>query len=197
VIDLGVVYRELLRPWSPEELEPLYSAALRRGERELPAAGPGIRPLGLLATAIPALNNLTVAAYAIHLVTPSLAPEATALHARMLEIAASTSSGSLLRCHLALAAELQDSADELPAGDETADAWRPIVFDNADSLLAALEPTQEPPPAYALAQDAAIWVARAIQLIDEHHPDRLAALTEAIARLLTITVFAQLASAHS
>jgi hypothetical protein len=196
VIDLPAVYRDLLRPWSPDELEPYYSAALRRGERELPE-DPGIRPLALLATAIPRLNSLVVAAYAIHLVSSSLEPEATALHADMLHVVDSASAGGLLRCHLALAAELTASADELPAGDETADTWRPIVFDNADAVLAGLAPTHEPPPAYALAQDAAIWTARAIELIDQHHPDRIAALTEAIARLLAISVFAEIASAHT
>jgi hypothetical protein len=197
VIDLPAVYRDLLRPWSPDELKPFYANALRRGERELPAEDPGIRPLGLLATAIPRLNSLVVAAYAIHLVSPSLAPEATALHADMLKVAGSASAGGLLRCHLALVAELAASADELPAGDETAEAWRPVVFDNADAALAGLALTQEPPPAYALAQDAAIWIARAIELIDQHHPDRIAALTEALARLLAISVFAEIASAHT
>lgn len=117
--------------------------------------------------------------------------------ADLLQIAGSASAGSLLRCHLALAAELEASAHELPAGDETADAWRPVIFDNTDTALAALEPTQEPPPAYELAQDATIWIARAIDLIDQHHPDRIAALTQAIARLLAITAFTQLASAHT
>lgn len=71
-----------------------------------------------------------------------------------------------------------------PAGDQTTDAWRPVIFDTAHTALAALTPTQEPPAAYALAQDAATWAARAIDLIDQHHPDRINALTEALARLL-------------
>jgi len=196
VINLPTVYRDLLRPWPPSELEPFYATALRRGEHDLPKA-PGTRPLGLLATAIPRLNSLVVAVYAIHVVTPSLAPEATALHTTMLDITRSASAGGLLGCHLALTAELAACADELPAGDETADAWLPVILDNADAALAAMGPTDEPPPAYALAQDAASWVARAIELIDQQHPDRIGALTEALARLLAISVFAELAATRT
>jgi hypothetical protein len=197
VIDLPAVYRDLLRPWSPDELEHYYANALRRGERDLPAEDPGTRPLALLATTIPRLNSLIVAAYAIHVVTPSLAPEATSLHTDMLEIARNAAAGGLSRCHLALAAELTASTDELPAGDETADGWRPVILDNADAALARLDPTDEPPPAYTLAQDAAIWVARAIELIDQQHPDRIHALTETLARLLALSVFADLAATHN
>jgi hypothetical protein len=197
VIDLPAVYRDLLRPWSPDELEPFYAKTLRRGERDLPAEDPGTRPLALLATTIPRLNSLVVAIYAMHVVTPSLAPEASALHTDMLEVARNAAAGGLLRCHLALAAELAASTDELSAGDETADAWRPVIVDNADAALAGLDATDEPPPAYALAQDAAIWVARAIELIDQQHPDRIHALTEALARLLVVSVFADLAATHT
>jgi hypothetical protein len=197
MIDLPAVYRDLLRPWSPGELEPFYATALRGGERDLPAEDPGTRPLALLATTIPRLNSLVVAIYAIHVVTPSLAPEASALHTDMLEVARRACAGGLLRCHLALAAELAASPDELPAGDETGDAWRPVILDNADAALAGLDPSDEPPPAYTLAQDAAIWVARAIELIDQQHPDRIHALTETLARLLATCVFADLAATHT
>jgi hypothetical protein len=196
VIDLTAVYRDPLRPWSQQELEPRYRDALRRGEQDLPPADPGTRPIGLLATVIPRLNSLAVASYAMHALPRSNLAEGDALHAAMLEIVDAAAAGSLLRCHLALDAELKSSDQGILREEDRADDWLPVIFDDLDDALHGRRADDDPPPASELAGQATVWVARAIDLIDQHHPDRTAAIADALGRLLAASIFADLARAQ-
>ena len=61
--NLEAVYRQLARPWPADELDQRYEAAYDRGARDLPVGeDPPERPIMLLATAIPRLISLAVAA---------------------------------------------------------------------------------------------------------------------------------------
>ena len=66
--------------------------------RELPA-----RPLALLATAVPRLISLAVAANVLHIL-PATATSSTTLADELLSTLDQTAAGSLRRCHLALIA---------------------------------------------------------------------------------------------
>ena len=68
LISLDAVYRQLARPWPDDELAERYHAAYKRGADDLPAGEePPERPITLLATAIPRLISLAVAANVLHL----------------------------------------------------------------------------------------------------------------------------------
>ena len=197
MIDLPSVYGDLLRDFPKDELERFYRDALRRGERDLPEGDPGLRPITLLTTAIPRINSASIAAYAIHILPrrdPS--PEGDALDEQTLGIVEEASTGALLRCHLAMDAELTASAAELPAGDEDTDAWLPLVFEPVNGLLAELADENNELAMHGLAQDAIRWLANSIDLLDQHDPQRVEAITETLARLLPLTMFATSASRH-
>ena len=195
MIDLPAVYRDLARSSAPDELERLYRDALRRGEPDLPDGDPGTRPIGLLADAMPGLAGLRVAVYAIHVLPHADdSPEGDALHREMLDLVDRASAGALLRCHLAMDAELTASRRELPAGEEITDDWLPIVFESADSVLHQL--THDAESIEGIAEDVIGWLAHSIQLLDEHDPNRVQAITDALARLLALCMFAQTARRH-
>jgi hypothetical protein len=197
VIDLPAVYGDLLRDFPQEELERFYRDALRRGERDLPQGDPGLRPMALLATAIPRINSASIAAYAIHILPRrNPTPEGDALDEQMLGILEEASTGALLRCHLAMDAELTASAAELTSGDEDTDAWLPVVFEPVNGLLAELADENNELEMHALAQDATRWLANSIDLLDQRHPQRVEAITDTLARLLPLTMFAHYASGH-
>ena len=72
VLSLDAVYRQLARPWPDDELAERYHAAYERGAGDLPAGEePPERPITLLATAIPRLISLAVAANVLHLLPTS------------------------------------------------------------------------------------------------------------------------------
>ena len=197
MIDLAAVYGDLSHPWSPEELDRFYRDALRRGERDLPEGDPGLRPITLLITAIPRINSASIGAYAIHILPrdqPS--PEGDALDEQMLGIVEEASTGALLRCHLAMDAELTASAAELPPGDGDADAWLPLVFEPVNGLLGELADENNELAMHGLAQDAIRWLANSIDLVDQRDPQRVEAITDTLARLLPLTIFAACARRH-
>ena len=68
VRSLEVIYRDLARPWPLDELAASYHAAYERGASDMPAdeTSPD-RPITLLATAIPRLISLAVAANVLHI----------------------------------------------------------------------------------------------------------------------------------
>jgi hypothetical protein len=198
VIDLPSVYGDLLRDFPQDELERFYRDALRSGERDLPQGDPGLRPMALLATAIPRINSASIAAYAIHILPRrDPTPEGDALDEQMLGILEQASTGALLRCHLAMDAELTASAPELPAGDDDTDVWLPLVFEPVNGLLAELADERNELALHGLAQDAIRWLGNSIDLLDRHDPQRVEAITDTLARLLPLTMFAQLARRHS
>ena len=72
MISLDAVYRQLARPWREEEIAERYHAAYKRGADDLPAGEPPPdRPITLLATALPRLISLAVAANVLHLLPTS------------------------------------------------------------------------------------------------------------------------------
>ena len=198
MIDLPSVYGDLARPFTLEQLERGYRDALRRGEPDLPPGDPGTRPIGLLATAIPRLNSATIAAYVIE-VFPSVqdSPEGDALHEQMLDILERTSTGALLRCHLALDAELTATGHDLADPDNAVEDWLPLAFEEAQSVLPSLKRRQDDQAVHGVAQEATIWLANSIDLIDAHDDHRIHALTDTLARLLTLTMFADTAHRHA
>ena len=198
MIDLAAVHSDLRGDFPAERLQRLYRDALRRGEPDLPAGDPGTRPIGLLVTAIPRVSSATVAAYAIE-VLPRGEPSRRGdeLDEQMLDVVDSASAGALLRCHLAMDAELSASADELPPGDEQPDAWLGLVFESVPGLLGELAGDGDGLELHALAQDAIRWLANAIDLLDRRDPQRIEAITEVLARLLPLAMFVHFARRRS
>jgi len=135
LIDLGVVYRQLVRPWPEDELAERYQAAFERGAGDLPAGEePPERPIMLLATAIPRLISVAVAANVLHLLPPSTHDDSVVAEELVATIDV-TATGSLHRCHLAL-----QSAGASRGYD--ADEWLPLAYEQAADWL---EPPQPPP----------------------------------------------------
>ena len=99
--NLEAVYRQLARPWPADELAQRYEAACDRGARDLPV-GEDLpeRPIMLLATAIPRLISLAVAANVLHLL-PTGTHDAAVLAGELIATIDATATGSLHRCHLA------------------------------------------------------------------------------------------------
>jgi hypothetical protein len=119
--------------------------------------------------------------------------EGDALDEQMLAILEQAGTGALLRCHPAMDAELTHSADEPPAGDHDTDAWLPLVCEPVNGLIAELADEHHDP---SVRQDAIRWPANSIDLLNQHHPERVEAITDTLARLLRLTMFAQLARRH-
>jgi hypothetical protein len=167
MIDLPALYGDLLRAFSQDEFDRFYHDALRRGERDLPEGDPGMRPIALLVTAIPRINSATVAAYGLHILPRHgpASPEDDALDQQMLEILEEASTGALLRCHLALDAELAATGHELPDPDNHVEDWLPLAFDAIGPLLRELAADDSELEMHVLAQDAIRWLANAIDLL--------------------------------
>jgi len=102
VISTDAVYRRLTRPWPADELADRYQAAYERGARDLPAGEePPERQITLLATAIPRLISLAVAANVLH-VLPTSTPNGADIAEELIATIDATAAGALHRCHLAL-----------------------------------------------------------------------------------------------
>ncbi len=102
LISLDAVYRQLARPWPDDELAERYHAAYKRGADDLPAGEePPERPITLLATAIPRLISLAVAANVLHLL-PTSTRDAVDVAEELIATIDTTATGSPHRCHLAL-----------------------------------------------------------------------------------------------
>ena len=100
--NLEAVYRQLARPWSADELAGRYHAAYERGAGDLPAGEePPDRPITLLATAIPRLISLAVAANVLHLL-PTSTDDGAVVAEELIATIDATATGALHRCHLAL-----------------------------------------------------------------------------------------------
>jgi hypothetical protein len=188
VISLDATYRGLARSWQPDELAERYRAALLRGASDLPPGEPPPdRPVALLATAVPRLISLAVAANVLH-VLPRTASDAAALHDELLSTIDQTAVGSLRRCHLALETAGHD------AGADTAGEWLPYIYDEASHHLATLSPTADPPSLIQHAQEAGRYTAIAIGLLDHDAALAPEAISDCLAHLLTVCVFADRAA---
>ena len=128
--NLEAVYRQLARPWPADELDQRYQAAYDRGARDLPVGeDPPERPIMLLATAIPRLISLAVAANVLHLL-PTGTHDAAVLAEELIATIDATATGSLHRCHLAL------RSDGESRGYDT-DEWLPLAYEQAADWLRA------------------------------------------------------------
>jgi hypothetical protein len=185
VTDLAAIYRDLEGRRTPDRFAASYRRAYARGEQDLAPGEPGTRPLGLLATAVPRLVSLAVATYAVHIL-----PERAPLVNELLATVDQSAAGSLRRCHLAL------DADGRTRG-YTADEWLPAIYDVADDELQRASMTDDPPAVVHLSQDAARWVAIAIDALDQNAATVTDSLADALGRLLVVSMFADVARDHA
>lgn len=186
MIDLDDTYCRLAQPWTHEQLSARYRDAKRRGD-QLIASGyeNESRPLPLLATAIPPSATVSVAIHVIH-VLPDLRGD---LPRQLLDTTETKAAEALRRCHRAL--ELDGEARGY-----SAEEWLPVVYDIAGPLLESASRTREPPTAVEQAQNAISWLSRVLVEVDQDSPETPTALTETLARLLTVWVFTDVARKH-
>ena len=138
--NLEAVYRQLARPWPADELAERYQAAYERGAGDLPVGeDPPERPITLLATAIPRLISLAVAANVLHLL-PTGTHDAADLAGELIATIDATATGSLHRCHLALQSDGESRGYD-------ADEWLPLAYEQAADWLEHASPAADPPSA--------------------------------------------------
>jgi hypothetical protein len=188
VSSLDATYRSLPRSWQPDELAERYRASVLHGAGDLPPGEPPPeRPVALLATAVPRLISLAVAANVLHIL-PTAATGAAALGDDLISTIDQTAAGSLHRCHLALDATDHD------ADAETAEEWLPYIYDETAHHLCALSPTADPPSLIHYAQEAGRHTAIAIGLLERDAARAPEAISDCLAHLLTVCVFADAAA---
>ena len=187
MINLGAVYRQLARPWPDAELAERCEAAYQRGADDLPA-GEELpeRPITLLATAIPRLISLAVAANVLHLL-PTSTLDGAALAQELTATIDATATGSLHRCHLALQSDGESRGYD-------ADEWLPLAYEQVADWLQHASAAAEPPPLIEHAQQAGRFAALAIGALDRDAPTVPEAITDCLAHLLFTCVFADAAA---
>ena len=151
-----------------------------------PARSPPERPITLLATAIPRLISLAVAANVLHLLPPSTHDGADLAEELVATIDA-TATGSLHRCHLALRSDGESRGYD-------ADEWLPLAYEQAADWLEHASTTTDPPPAIEHTQQAGRFAALAIGALDRDAPSVPEAITDCLAHLLFTCVFADAAT---
>jgi hypothetical protein len=190
LISPDAIYRQLARRWPASELAERYQAAYERGAGDLPAGEePPERPITLLATAIPRLISLAVAANVLHLLPTTTSHGGATVAEELIETIDTTATGSLHRCHLALQADGDSRGYD-------ADEWLPLVYEQAADWLEHASGAADPPPAIEHAQEAGRFAALAIGSLDRDLPSLPEAITDCLAHLLFTRVFAD-AAAHS
>jgi hypothetical protein len=190
VPSLDSIYRRVARPWTAEELAGRHRAADRRGSRDLPAGEePPDRPITLLATAVPRLITLAVAANVLHVLPDTRGPAAAGIAAELLATVDATATGSLHRCQLAL------EADGHSRGYH-ADDWFPLAYEQAAQWLEDSSPTSEPPALVEHAEQAGRLAALAIDALDRDTPNVPEAIADCLAHLLVVCVLADEAAHH-
>ena len=187
MIDPGAVYRQLARPWPADELADRYHAAYERGAGDLPVGEePPERPITRLATAIPRLISLAVAANVLHLL-PTSTHDGAALAEELIRTIDATATGSLHRCHLALQSDGESRGYD-------ADEWLPLAFEQAADWLEHASAAADPPPAIEHAQQSGLFAALAIGSLDRDARSVPEAITDCLAHLLFTCVFADTAA---
>jgi hypothetical protein len=187
VLSLDAVYRQLARPWPDDELAECYHAAYTHGADDLPVGEePPDRPIMLLATAIPRLISLAVAANVLHLL-PASTHDALDVAEELIATIDTTATGSLHRCHLALQADGESRGYD-------ADEWLPLAYEQAADWLQHASPAADPRPAIDHAQQAGRFAALAIDSLDRDAPTVPEAITDCLAHLLFTCVFVDAAA---
>ena len=181
--DLDEIYRRLARSWPQEELAARYLAAKshdmrgKRGRRDVDRALPTV------ATALPAAATLGVAVYVLHLLRAGAQGD---LAERLIENANRSAASALHHCHRAL--ELDAAAHSF-----TTDEWVPRISDVAAGLLSSARLDREPPTIVQVSQDAISWLSRAVIDLDKESAEAPNTLSQALGRLLAVSIFAQTA----
>jgi hypothetical protein len=190
VPSLDSIYRRVARPWTAEELAVRHQAANRRGSRDLPAGEqPPDRPITLLATAVPRLISLAVAANVLQLLPDGRQEAGAGVAAGLLATIDATATGSLHRCQLAL------EADGHSRGYH-ADEWLPLTYEQAAHWLEDSSPASEPPALVEHAQQAGRLAALAIGALDRDAPSVPEAIADCLAHLLVVCVLVDEADQH-
>ena len=187
MLSLDAVYRQLARPWPDDELAERYHAAYQRGAGDLPAGEERPeRPITLLATAIPRLISLAVAANVLHLL-PTSTHDGADVADELIATVDTTAAGSLHRCHLVL------ESDGRSRGYD-ADEWLPLAYEQAADWLELASPAADPPSLIEHAQQSGRFAALAIGSLDRDAPTVPEAITDCLAHLLFVCVFADTAA---
>jgi len=187
LISLDAVYRQLARPWSTGELAERYRAAYERGASDLPVGEePPERAIMLLATAIPRLISLAVAANVLHLL-PTSTHDGVEVAEELIATIDATATGALHRCHLALRSDGESRGYD-------ADEWLPLAYEQAADWLQHASPATDPPSVIEHAQQAGRFAALAIGSLDRDAPTVPEAITDCLAHLLFTCVFADAAA---
>jgi hypothetical protein len=187
VITPGTVYRQLARSWPAGELAEHYRAAYERGAGDLPACEePPANPITLLATAIPRLISLAVAANVLHLL-PTSTDDGADIAEELIATIDATATGALHRCHLALQSDGESRGYR-------ADEWLPLAYEQTADWLQHASPAAAPPPLIEHAQQAGRFAALAIGSLDRDAPTVPEAITDCLAHLLFTCVFAEIAA---
>jgi len=182
--DLDEIYKRLARDWASEELATLYASAREHGARAIKNPRPALaRALPMLATALPPAATLDVAVYVLHMLRASAQGD---LARRLVDAAEHNAAAALHRCQRAL------ELDGATHGYTTAE-WLPVVCDRAAQLLKSARLDEEPPTMVRESQDAISWLSRALIELDEDSAETANALSEVLARLLAVWVFAEAA----
>jgi hypothetical protein len=188
LISPDVVYRQLARPWPTDEIAERYQAAYERGADDLPAGEePPERPIALLATAIPRLISLAVAANVLHLLPTTTSHGGATVAEELIETIDTTATGSLHRTHLALRSDGESRGYD-------ADEWLPLAYEQAADWLQHASAADDPPPAIEHAQQAGRFAALAIGSLDRDAPTVPEAITDCLGHLLFVCVFADAAA---
>lgn len=179
--DLDEIYKRLARDWPQEELAARYAGAQEHAARAIKNPRPAVaRALPMVASALPPAATLDVAVYVLHMLSATAHGD---LACRLVDNAQQSAAAALHRCHRAL--EL-DGAN----GNYTAEEWLPVVCDHAAQLLKSARLNEEPPTMVREAQDAISWLSRTLIELDQDSAETANALSEALARLLAVRVFA-------
>jgi hypothetical protein len=187
LISPDAVYRQLARAWPAGELTERYQAAYERGAGDLPVGEePLEQPITLLATAIPRLISLAVAANVLHLL-PTSTHDGVDVAEELIATIDATATGSLHRCHLALRSDGESRGYD-------ADEWLPLAYEQAADWLEHVSPVADPPPAIDHAQQAGRFAALAIGSLDRDAPTVPEAITDCLAHLLFTCVFVDAAA---
>jgi len=182
---LDSIYRRVARPRTAEELACRLQAACRRGSSDLPPGEqPPDRPIALLATAVPRLITVAVAANVLHVLPDTRGPAGAGIAAELLTTLDATATGSLHRCQLALEADGR-------AHGYHVDEWLPLTYEQAAQWLEDSSPTSEPPALVEHAQQAGRLVALAIGALDRDASSVPEAIADCLAHLLVVCVLAE------
>jgi hypothetical protein len=184
MIDLNNTYRQLANTRTQDELEARYQDAERCGaEPREETGGAPTGALPLVATAIPPSATTSVAIHILHALPDSAPGEP---QQQLLTTASRNAASALRRCHLALE---RDGA----AHDYRTKEWLPVITDIASRLLQSARLDKDPPTVVEQAQDAISWLSRAVVQLHDDSAEAANAVLEALARLLVVWVFVEIA----